>query len=107
MWLHLSFLDEPVAARELPVAGPWTLCPVGATPGRNGNWCFTAAKMRFEVDADAYECTIRELGVENEKAGWSLLSLSGDSREIVLQSADGHRMLFVQDDQNGADDGNR
>ena len=107
MWLHLNFLNESVAARELPVAGPWTLCPVGASPGRNGNWCFTAAKMRFEVDADAYECTIRELGVENEKAGWSLLSLSGDSREIVLQSADGHRMLFVQDDQNGADDGNR
>ena len=99
MRLHLTFLDEPATARELQIAGPWSVSPIGATPGQNGKWCFTAAKMRFEVDAETRECTVRELGTEYEEAGWSLLSLSGDSREIILQSADARSMLFVGNDR--------
>ena len=99
--IRLTFLDEPVGSTVVEIGSGW-YAPLRAALARTGSWRFTNQYMWFDVNVNKRACTVYKIGEESIMPGWNLLARTPRS-EIILQSEDGSRMLFAQDETDFVD----
>ena len=100
--IRLTFLDEPVGSTVVEIGSGW-YAPLRAALARTGSWRFTNQYMWFDVNVNKRACTVYQIGEESIMPGWNLLARTPRSEEIILQSEDGSRMLFAQDETDFVD----
>lgn len=100
--IRLTFLDEPVGSTVVEIGSGW-YAPLRAALARTGSWRFTNQYMWFDVNVNKRACTVYKIGEESIMPGWNLLARTPRSEEIILQSDDGSRMFFAQDETDYVD----